>query len=336
MKISAHMMCDSDLQVFLDTVRTSEAAGYDSIGLVDSHLLWREVYVYMTLALEATERIEIGPAVTNPITRDLTVTASTIATLAQLYPGRVVLGVGRGDSALRAMGRESVQTRKMADMIGTLRELVAGRSIDLAGSDVHLRFVDEDPKVPIQIAAMGPRNLKIAGAVADRVLLAAGANPAAVQWAVDQIRAGAEEAGRDPDSVELAALVALWVSDDQRDAWEHTRFHPAAAANHLRDAIQRHPDNHGLPADLVKLVPEKLDYDYYAGHLDAKAEHSQEVPDHLIDDYTIAGTPEKCLEKIQALADIGIHELATVYLTGEIDQLTRVGREIIPNLPGRG
>jgi 5,10-methylenetetrahydromethanopterin reductase len=145
----------------------------------------------------------------------------------------------------------------------------------------------------------------------------------------------AEEAGRDPDSVELAALVALWVSDDQRDAWEHTRFHPAAAANHLRDAMNRHPDSHGLPPDLVKLVPENFRYDYYAGHLDAKAEHSLEVPDDLIDDYTIAGSPEKCLEKIAALAEIGIHELATVYLTGEIDQLDRVGREIIPHLPGR-
>lgn len=330
MKIGAHFLPE-DFPVFMESVETAAQAGYDRAWVVDSQMLWEDVWVYLTRALLATERIQLGVAVANPLTRHYTVSASTAATLAQLHPGRVILGLGRGDSAVRTLGLKQVATRKFADVVPQVRALLAGDEVETTAATIRLRWATGE-RVPIAVAATGPRNLRLAGALADIAMPQVGANPAAVAWAIEQVRAGAEEAGRDPDEVEVAIFCGMWVSDDLDEAREESRWAAACAANHIGDVIQRVPD-HGMPEALTRLVDARTQaYDYYEGHLDSAAEHTGWVTPELIDDFAINGPPERCLERIRELADLGVDEISTAYLNGRLDQLRLVGREIVPAL----
>jgi alkanesulfonate monooxygenase SsuD/methylene tetrahydromethanopterin reductase-like flavin-dependent oxidoreductase (luciferase family) len=312
-------------------VEAAERAGYDRAWLVDSQMLWEDVWVYMTSALAATERIQLGVAVANPLTRHYTVTASAAATLARLHPERVLLGLGRGDSAVRTLGLKQVATKKFAEVVPRVRALIAGEEIKTDAGPVRIRWATGE-RVPIAIAATGPRNLRLAGALADVAMVQVGANPIAVRWGVEQVRAGAEEAGRDPDEVEIAMFCGMWVSDDLDEAREESRWAAACAANHLGDVIDRVPD-HGMPEELTRLVDARTQaYDYYEGHLDSSAEHTGWLTPELIDDFAIAGPPARCLERIRELEAIGVDEVSSAYLNGRLDQLALFGRELVPAL----
>jgi alkanesulfonate monooxygenase SsuD/methylene tetrahydromethanopterin reductase-like flavin-dependent oxidoreductase (luciferase family) len=309
----------------------AEEAGYAFAWLVDSQILWQDVSVYMTRGLGATERITFGTAVTNPVTRNVTVTASFFATLAKLHPGRVALGIGRGDSAVRTMGLPPARTSGLGQYVRSLRELMAGRVTELNGAEVRLRWLDGDAGVPIMMSATGPRNLRQAGAVADRVMLYVGVTPEAVSWALEQVRAGAQAAGRDPDEVKTSILCAMHVSDDHEAAADACRWSPAACANHLAD-MARHNPNHGMPEVMRRLLEARDSYDYYAGHLDSTASHTAYLTTELIDDFAIAGPVDACLEKLSALSEIGVDEVSVAYNNGAFEQMNRVGSEIIPAL----
>jgi 5,10-methylenetetrahydromethanopterin reductase len=181
--------------------------------------------------------------------------------------------------------------------------------------------------------ATGPKNLRLAGALADIVMIYVGVHPASVRWAIDHLRAGAEEAGRDPDAVEIALLCAMWVGDDQEQAWARCRWAPAACANHIADTMRRNPE-HGMPAEMTRLVAARRGYDYYGGHLDSAADHTAYLTGELIDDFAIAGPAQKCLAKLRELAGLGVDEVSTAYLNGQREQMERVGREIVPALTG--
>ena len=180
MSIGAQFMCQ-DFEECMTSVKKAEEAGYEYAWFIDSQILWQDVYVYMTSGLDRTEKIVFGTAVTNPWTRHVTVTASAYATLAQLHPGRLVLGIGRGDSAVRTMGLNPVPTKMLRESIPVLRELMAGRTVRLNDADVHFRWVTEDVAVPICMSATGPKNLRAAGALADRVMLYVGVNPVSIR-----------------------------------------------------------------------------------------------------------------------------------------------------------
>ena len=285
--------------------------------------------MYMTSALAATERIVVGTAVTNPYTRHVTTTASAFRTLAELHPGRLELGIGRGDSAVRTMGLEPVKTSFLRESVPVLRDLMAGRHVALNGADVHLRWAREGtPDVPIMMSATGPRNLRAAGALADRVMLYVGVNPDSVGWAMGHVREGAEAAGRDPDAIRFSILTAMWVSEDQDEAWAKCRWAPAACANHIADTMKRNPE-HGMPETMTRLVQARDDYDYYAGHLDSDADHTAYLDGDLLDDYTLAGPPAKVTARVRELAELGIDEISCAYLNGAFEQMATVGREVI-------
>jgi 5,10-methylenetetrahydromethanopterin reductase len=334
MRIGAQFMCQ-DFDLCMQSVEAAEDAGYGFAWFIDSQILWQDVYVYMTSALAGTDRIVVGTAVTNPFTRHLTVTASAFATLAQLHPGRLIMGIGRGDSAVRTMGLNPVPTKMLRESIPVLRELLAGKTVQLNGTDVHFRWVTDDAGVPICMSATGPRNLRAAGALADRVMLYVGVEPLSVRWAMEHVRAGAEEAGRDPDSISFSILTAMWVSDDQEEAWAKCRWAPAACANHIEDTMRRNPD-HGMPETMTRLPQARDHYDYYAGHLDSAAGHTAYLTGELVDDFAIAGDAEKCLAKVRELEALGIDEVSCAYLNGELGQIERVGREIIAVTAGTG
>jgi alkanesulfonate monooxygenase SsuD/methylene tetrahydromethanopterin reductase-like flavin-dependent oxidoreductase (luciferase family) len=327
-KISAQFM-PGDLPVFIDSVRKAEECGYARAYLVEGQLLWRDVYVYMTHGLAATERITFGTAVTNPRTRHFSVIASAHATLAEIYPGRVVLGMGRGDNAVRTLGLKQVSTQQLRETAPKLKELMAGRTVDFEGTEIRIQWASEAiGNVPVMVSASGPRTLRMAGAVADIVMIQVGVNPEAVKWAVDLVKAGAEGAGRDPDDVETTLYTAMWVSDDVDEARSQTRWAAACAANHIVDVIRNVPD-HGMPEALTRLAAMRSeDYDY-ASHLDPSVERS-DYPDEVIDDFAFNGPPERIVEMLRALSAVGLDEVAPSYLNGRLGEMDRVGREIIP------
>jgi len=326
-KLGAHFLPENFTD-FVESVRSAEHAGYERAWLVDGQMLWQDLYVYMTHALAATERIVVGSGVTNPLTRHPSVTASAHATLADLHPGRVVLGIGRGDNAVRTLGLKPVPTAELAETVPLLRAWMAGEE---AGG-THIRWADE--RVPIMLCATGPKNLRLAGALADIAMIYVGVHPASVRWAIDHVRAGAEQAGRDPDEVEIAALCAMHVSDDQEEAWEQCRWAPAACANHIAYALKWNPE-HGMPEEMTRLVAAREEYDYYAGHLDSSAEHTSYLTAELVDDFVIAGPVERCLEKIEELGKLGVDEVSAAYLNGRFEQMKLVGQAIVPALEAR-
>ena len=156
-----------------------------------------------------------------------------------------------------------------------------------------------------------------------------------VVWASEgrsnETRERAEEAGRDPDDVEIAALCAMHISNDQEEAWEECRWAPAACANHIAYALKWNPE-HGMPEEMTRLVAAREEYDYYAGHLDSSAEHTSYLTGELVDDFVIAGPVERCLEKIRELAELGVDEVSAAYLNGRFEQMELVGQTIVPAL----
>jgi alkanesulfonate monooxygenase SsuD/methylene tetrahydromethanopterin reductase-like flavin-dependent oxidoreductase (luciferase family) len=323
-----------DFETCIASVVAAEQAGFAIAWFIDSQVLWQDCYVYMAHALRETERIIVGTAVSNPLTRHLTVTASVNATLNELHPGRVILGLGRGDSAVRPMGLKPVPTQAVRDAIPVLRDLMGGRTARMHDTDVHFRWHKQGPEVPIAVAATGPKNLRAGGALADIVMLYVGTHPDSVEWAVRQVREGAKEAGRSADDVLISMLVGMEVNDDLEAARAAVRWAPAACANHISDTMKRNPE-HGMPASLTRLVEARTQmYDYYGGHLDSTADHTEYLTGDLIDDFTVNGPAETCLAKLRQLDALGVWEVSSAYYNGRFEQLERVGREIVPSLPG--
>ena len=205
----------------------------------------------MTHGLAATERLVFGVAVTNPLTRH-----AVGHGVGQRHPRRPaprarVLGLGRGDNAVRTLGLKPVPTAELADAVPRIRALMAGEAATLAGRETRIRWADE--QVPILMAATGPKNLRLCGALADIAMVYVGTHPENVAWAIDHVRAGAEQAGRDPDAVAISVLCGMWVDDDLELARDASRWAPAACANHIAYALKWNPD-HGMPERMTRLV----------------------------------------------------------------------------------
>jgi alkanesulfonate monooxygenase SsuD/methylene tetrahydromethanopterin reductase-like flavin-dependent oxidoreductase (luciferase family) len=320
---------DSDSLV--SSVRAAEAAGFDHAWFNDAHNLWQDCYVHMARTLELTDRIRIGTGVTNPVTRHFSVAASGHATLNDIYPGRVVLGIGRGDGAVHPMGLKPMSTKEFTEVAPKVRALLHGEDVETGeGGHVQLTWLKE-PYTPLMLAASGPRNLRIAGAVADIVQIQVGVRPESIAWAVGHVHQGAEEAGRDPSQIEISLLCAMWVGDDIDECHDHTRWAATTAANHI-EVMMKGPAGKTLPEQMTRVVEAKKahggshDYD---SHLDSSEAHNDFLTAQLIDDFAIAGDGATCRGRLEELAAIGVTEVAPGFYNGEEEQLALVGREIV-------
>src|SRR5687768_17491857 len=171
----------------------AERLGFSHAWTFDSHILWQEPYVIFAQMLAATERIVVGPMVTNPVTRDPTVTASLFATLNDMYGNRTICGIGRGDSAQRVLGKKPTTLAQTEDAIRTIKELAEGRSIETPAGEVSIPWV-RNGKLDVWMAGYGPKALALVGRVADGFILQL-ADPAILRWTVDKVRESAEAAG---------------------------------------------------------------------------------------------------------------------------------------------
>src|SRR5712692_8613272 len=162
-------MADPPVSRVVEMTKLAERCGFDYAWVWDSHVLWQEVYPIFTLMAAATSSIKIGPCVTNPATRDPTVTASALATLNEISGGRMVMGIGRGDSARRVIGQKPVTVESLEETCRLIRDLAAGEEVMYDGTPIQLKWAQGS--LPIWVAAYGPKALRMAGRVADGVVL---------------------------------------------------------------------------------------------------------------------------------------------------------------------
>jgi probable F420-dependent oxidoreductase len=310
-------------------IQAAEAAGFHDVWFGDSHLIWQEVSPYLTLAAMQSETLRFGPLVTNPVTRHPTVMASTMATLNELSNGRARLGLGRGDSAVRTLGLEPMRVETFRTVSQQIKALCCGHAVELNGASVHFPWLTQP--VPLFMAAYGPRVLRLAGEVADGVIMQI-ADPSVLAWALDYVRQGGEQARRDVPLQQVVVAAPSYISDDPAHILRRVRGFPAVVSNHVRELRRRYPDA-ALPAALVDGIDVVQAYDYQH-HGQPDAPHAQAVSEAMAARFTIVGTIADCRAKIAQLAACGATQIC-LYLNVveeslQLDFLATYGRDIIP------
>ena len=225
---------DMTLPHMMDLAKQAEQVGFTYGWSFDSHILWHEVYPILTLLAANTQRMKLGTLVTNPVVRDPTVTASTLATLNEFSGGRMQLGIGRGDSSRRVMGKKPTTVENMERAIGVIRDLTNGRQIEYEGHPIQLTWARGG--VTVWMAGYGPKALHSAGRIGDGVILQF-ADPHLIKWCLNFVREGAEQAGRDYSKIQVMSAAPVWVSDDLSVARDRVRWFPALVSNHVVDLI---------------------------------------------------------------------------------------------------
>jgi len=326
---------DHSIERTLDLTRRAEAAGFDYGWLFDSHVLWREPYPLLTLMATATERLRLGTCVTNPATREPSVTASALATLDEISGGRMDLGIGRGDSARRVLGKPPTTLATLEEAITVIRDLVEGRSVEFEGTELALPWTGRW-KLPVWIAGYGPLALAMTGRIADGVILQL-ADPDLVAWFTSQVRAASVAAGRSPDAVRVQAAAPADFGA-LADCRERTRWFPALVSNHVVDLVNRYPREE-LPASLTGYVQDRTGYDYLH-HAEVGSSNAAFVGDEVTDRFCVLGSVDDHITKLQQLAAAGVDQFNIYLMNGDEEAvLETYGREIIPILrdvaPGR-
>ena len=306
--------------------RQAEDAGFEYGWIFDSHVLWLEPYPMLTLMAANTKRMKLGPCVTNPAVRDLTVTASLFATLNLISGGRMQVGIGRGDSSRRVLGKKPVGAGDLERAIKTLRELMSGKEIDYEGQPTRLTWAKIVP--PIWVAGYGPKVLEMAGRVGDGVILQF-ADPDLIEWCLSFVKKGAEAAGRDYKKIEIMSASAVWMSNDLEKARKQVRWFPALVSNHVVDLLSRYKPEE-LPPALTSYVSNRGAYDYLQ-HCEVDSKNSKFVTDDIVDRFCLVGSAEAHREKLRRLAKIGVTQFNLYLMSGDEEQtLEDYKREILP------
>ena len=312
----------------IELTRLAEELGFSHAWTFDSHILWQEPYVIHSQMLGATERIMVGPFVTNPATRDPTVTASVFATLNDMFGNRTVCGIGRGDSARRVLGRKPTTLAQTERAIHVIRELAEGREIETPAGEVRIPWV-RDGRLEVWMAGYGPRALALAGRAADGFILQL-ADPVVVRWTVGRVREAAREAGRDPDAITVCVAAPAYVGDDLAHQREQCRWFGGMVGNHVVEMVRRYGEGGDLPHALTDYVRARQDYDY-AHHGRAGNPDTEFVPDDIVDRFCLLGGAEDHVERLRELEALGVDQF-NIYLMHDAKEetLRAYGGEIIP------
>jgi probable F420-dependent oxidoreductase len=319
---------DHSLERTLALTRQAESAGFEYGWLFDSHVLWREAYVLLTLMAQATTRMRLGTCVTNPATREPTVTASALAVLDELSGGRMDLGIGRGDSARRVLGKPPTTMSALEDAIRVIKDLVEGRTTEYEGTKLHLPWTGSWT-LPVWVAGYGPMALAMTGRVADGIILQL-ADPDLIRWFVSQVRDAARAAGRDPSSIKVQAAAAAYLGPRELGR-QRTRWFPALVSNHVVDLVNKYPREE-LPPSLIGYIRDRSGYDYLH-HAEVGSSNAAFVGDEVTDRFCVLGSAEEHVGKLHELAAAGVDQFNVYLMNGDEEaQLEAYGRDVIPRM----
>ncbi|ARX87497.1 TIGR03842 family LLM class F420-dependent oxidoreductase [Streptomyces alboflavus] len=307
------LQTDPPASAVVDLMRRAEERGFRYGWTFDSAVLWQEPFVIYSRILEHTEHLTVGPMVTNPGTRTWEVTASTFATLNDMYGNRTVCGIGRGDSAMRVAGRKPNTLARLGECIDVVRDLAEGREAEVGGQTLRLPWV-RDGRLPVWMAAYGPRALALAGQKADGFILQL-ADPFLTEWMVKAVRAAAVEAGRDPAAVKICVAAPAYLTDDDSPeslahARDECRWFGGMVGNHVADLVAKYGEHSGLvPEALTDYIKAREGYDY-AHHGRAGNPDTAFVPDEIVDRFCVIGTADRHRRKLEQLRDLGVDQFA--------------------------
>ena len=346
----------------LDThedVQHAERAGFSHAWIYDSQMLFSDPYICMARCAEHTNTIKIGTGVTNPSSRIAPVTANSFATINALAPGRVVLGIGTGNTARRTLGMPAAKLDELREHVRICADLLAGKTTDYVEGDRQrqIKFLNPDgdwynieDRIPIFIAASGPKSLRLAGEIADGVILFGAVSPILINFVMDHVRAGAERAGRDPADIYTLCMTAFHLTEPGEDL-ETSKVRQAVGpfvSSSTNIFALSNPDPNTLPAELredilgfrdVYRVPEgpiesrhlKMYADYLLGF---KAEHEKVVTEKIIRATTLTGTADDIVNSIENMRAAGIHQVAIQPILSAGDTIDSLAGEIFSRVNG--
>ena len=319
MEFGVVLQCNPPAWRTVELAKQAELAGFGYVWTFDSHLLWQEPYVIYSQILSATHRIIVGPMVTNPATRDWTVTASTFATLNEMFGNRTVCGIGRGDSAVRVINGKPVTLAELRDAIAVIRKLANGDAAEYKDSSLRLTW-NPHSRLDIYVAAYGPKALALAGEVGDGFILQL-ADLAVAEWSIKAVREAAAAAGRDPASVKICVAAPAYIGADIAHQREQCRWFGGMVGNHVADIVARYGADGGpVPQALTDYIAGRQGYDYNE-HGRVGNTHADFVPDEIVDRFCVLGTVDEHIDKLRALKALGVDQFA-VYLQYDAKEAT--------------
>jgi probable F420-dependent oxidoreductase len=316
----------------VDLAKKAETYGFTYVWTFDSHILWQEPFPIFAQILAETRNVIVGPMVTNPATRDWTVTASLFATLNEMYGNRTVIGIGRGDSAVRVTNGKPTTLATLRDSIHVIRELANGRSVNYKDSELRLPWAGKS-RAEVWVAAYGPKALALTGEVGDGFILQL-ADPSITEWTIKAVRDAAAAAGRDPKSVKICVAAPAYVTDGTEAGLAHgleqCRWFGGMVGNHVADIVERYGDSAPVPKALTDYIKGRQGYDYNE-HGKAGNSHTSFVPDEIIDRFCIVGPVEAHVKRLNELRDMGVDQFS-VYLQHDAkdETLRAYGEKVIP------
>ena len=317
------------------TARATEEAGWDGLLFPDTQNLSGDVYSGLALAAAATERIGLGTGVTNPITRHPAVTASAISTIQVESGGRAVLGIGRGDSSMAYLGRKPAPVGVLERYMADVQRYLRAEPVDIDGYPSQNRWIADSgqPKVPIEVAATGPRVIAAAAVHAERIAFGVGADPDRLRSAMATAREARQAAGLDPDGLSFGAYVNCTANPDVARARQLISGTVGVFAHFSGMAGA---PTEGLPDRAVfEAVGESYDM---ANHARIGAQHTSLLDDDFVDRFAVAGSSDYCVDRLGQLIDLGLDRLILVTFSGDADPAEveagdhRLATEVLPQL----
>jgi probable F420-dependent oxidoreductase len=307
----------------VELARQAEMYGFTHVWTFDSHLLWQEPYVIYSQILSSTHRVTVGPMVTNPATRDWTVTASLFATLNDMFGNRTICGLGRGDSAVRVTNGRPTTLATLRAAVEVIRGLGNSESVEYKGTQLRLPW-SHGSRLPIWLAAYGPRALALTGEVADGFILQL-ADPDITAWSIKAVRDAAVAAGRDPEAISMCVAAPAYVTDGTAEGLAHgrdqCRWFGGMVGNHVADIVARYgADGTAVPRALSDYIAGRQGYDY-SSHGRAGNTHTSFVPDEVVDRFCIIGPPAHHAARLTELAALGVDQFA-IYLQHDAKDAT--------------
>ena len=311
----------------INLTKEAEASGFTYGWIFDSHVLWQEPYPLLTLMAANTAKMRFGTCVTNPAVRDATVTASLLATINRISGGRMDLGIGRGDSSRRVMGKNPTTLANLEACVQTVRDLCAGKQIVYDDKPIQMTWADSGVP-PVWVAGYGPKALRCAGRIGDGVILQF-ADPPLIKWCLNFVREGAEEAGRDFKQIRVMAAAPVWVSDNLAEARDRVRWFPALVSNHIVDLVSRYQPEE-LPPELTAYIKDRKGYNYLH-HAEVGSSNAEFVSDEVVDRFCIVGPVSEQVRRLKELEEVGVTQFNIYLMCGDEEETVEVyGREVIP------
>lgn len=311
----------------VNLTRQAEHNSFSYGWIFDSHVLWQDPYPLLTLMASNTERMRLGTCVTNPAVRDWTVTASLLATINRISGGRMDLGIGRGDSSRRVMGKRPTTLADLEACVQTVRDLCAGKQIVYEEKEIQMTWADAGVP-PVWVAGYGPKALRLAGRIGDGVILQF-ADPHLIKWCLQFVREGAEEAGRDFSQIKVMSAAPVWISDDLAEARERVRWFPALVSNHVVDLVSKYKPEE-LPPELTGFIKDRQGYNYLH-HAEVGSNNAAFVTDEVVDRFCIVGPVAEQVRRLKELQEAGVTQFNIYLMCGDEEQTVEVyGREVIP------